>query len=116
MNNLILSLLAVLILSGNTWADGIGFTPTPANRSLVSGIETTGRARGPVFQIFDGNGNLLLSRFVLNRDFTDFCSKNEFDNRRDDNSRGPGDCRFNARTDISSLRFSWKFIADTICT
>jgi len=71
MNNLILSLLAVLILSGNTWADGIVFTPTPANRILVSGIETTGPARGPVFQIFDGNGNLLLSRFVLNRDFTD---------------------------------------------
>jgi hypothetical protein len=71
MNNLILSLLAVLILSGNTWADGIVFTPTPANRILVSGIETTGPARGPVFQIFDGNANLLLSRFVLNRDFTD---------------------------------------------
>ena len=27
-------------------------------------------ARGPVFQLFGGNGNLLLSRFV-NRDFTD---------------------------------------------
>jgi len=71
MNNLMLSLLAVLILYGNTWSDGIVSTPTPANRILVSGIETTSPARGPVFQIFDGNGNLLLSRFVLNRDFTD---------------------------------------------
>jgi len=44
---------------------------TTANRILVSGIENTGLARGPVFQLFDGNGNLLLSRFVLNRDFTD---------------------------------------------
>jgi hypothetical protein len=71
MNNLILSLLAVLILSGNSWADGIVFTSTPMNRILVSGIETTGLARGPAFQIFDGNGNLLASRFVLNGDFTD---------------------------------------------
>jgi hypothetical protein len=71
MNNLILSLLAVLILSANTWADDVVFTPTPANRVLVSGMETTGAARGPVFQMFDPNGSLLLSRFVLNPDFTD---------------------------------------------
>jgi len=47
------------------------FTPTTANRILVSGIENTGPARGPVFQLFDGNGNLLLSRIVFNMDFTD---------------------------------------------
>jgi len=71
MNNLILSLLAVLIFSGNSWADSITFAPTTVNRILVSGIETTGPARGPVFQIFDGSGNLLVSRFVLNGNFTD---------------------------------------------
>ena len=70
MNNLVLSLLAVLILSANTWADGVVFTPTTANRILFSGIENPGPARGPVFQLFGGNGNLLLSRFV-SRDFTD---------------------------------------------
>lgn len=63
--------VVVLILFANTGADGVIFTPTTANRILVSGIENTGLARGPVFQLFDGNGNLLLSRFVLNRDFTD---------------------------------------------
>ncbi len=38
---------------------------------VVGGIETGGAARGPAFQIFDGNGTLLLTRFVLNADFTD---------------------------------------------
>jgi hypothetical protein len=72
MNNLILSSsLTVLILSANTWADGVVFTRTTTNRILVSGIENTGPARGPVVQLFGGNGNLLLSRFVLNRDFRD---------------------------------------------
>jgi hypothetical protein len=71
MNIPILSLLAVLILAGNTWADGIVFTPTTANSTIVSGTETTGLARGPAFQLFDPNGTLRLSRFVLNPDFTD---------------------------------------------
>jgi uncharacterized protein YllA (UPF0747 family) len=71
MNIPILSLLAVLILAGNTWADGIVFTPTTANSAIVSGTETTGLARGPAFQLFDPNGTLRLSRFVLNPDFTD---------------------------------------------
>ena len=71
MNISILLLIAVLILAGNTWADGIVFTPTTANRTIVSGIETNGLARGPAFQVFDPNGTLRLSQFVLNRDFTD---------------------------------------------
>ena len=37
---------------------------------LVLGRETKGLARGPAFQLFDGNGNLLVTQFVLNADFT----------------------------------------------
>jgi hypothetical protein len=37
---------------------------------LVVGRETKGLARGPAFQLFDGNGNHLVTRFVLNTDFT----------------------------------------------
>jgi len=37
---------------------------------LVVGRETQGLQRGPAIQIFDGSGNLLLSTFVLNADFT----------------------------------------------
>ena len=37
---------------------------------LVVGRETKGLARGPAFQLFDGNGNLLVTQFVLNGDFT----------------------------------------------
>jgi hypothetical protein len=37
---------------------------------LVIGRETKGLQRGPAFQVFDGNGNLLLTQFVLNPDFT----------------------------------------------
>ena len=37
---------------------------------IVLGRETTGATRGPALQIFDGSGNLLLTRFVLNGDFT----------------------------------------------
>ena len=73
MNNLVLSLLAVLILSAEYVGDDVVFTPTTANRILVSGIENPGPARGPVFQLFGGNGNLLLSRFV-NRDFQVFAA------------------------------------------
>jgi Protein of unknown function (DUF4038)/Putative collagen-binding domain of a collagenase len=38
---------------------------------LVVGRETKGLARGPAFQLFDGSGNLLLTKFVLNPDFSD---------------------------------------------
>ena len=34
------------------------------------GRETKGLARGPAFQLFDGSGNLLVTQFVLNADFT----------------------------------------------
>jgi hypothetical protein len=37
---------------------------------LVVGRETQGLQRGPVFQVWDGNGNLLVTQFVLNADFT----------------------------------------------
>jgi hypothetical protein len=37
---------------------------------LVVGRETKGLKRGPAFQLFDGNGNLLVTQFVLNVDFT----------------------------------------------
>jgi hypothetical protein len=37
---------------------------------LVVGRETKGLARGPAFQLFDGDGNLLVAQFVLNSDFT----------------------------------------------
>ena len=39
---------------------------------VVSGREVTGLARGPVYQVFDPVGNLILTRFVLNPDFTGF--------------------------------------------
>ena len=37
---------------------------------LVAGRETKGLARGPAFQLFDGSGNLFVTQFVLNADFT----------------------------------------------
>ena len=37
---------------------------------LVVGRETKGLGRGPAFQVFDGSGNLLVTQFVLNPDFT----------------------------------------------
>ena len=37
---------------------------------LVVGRETKGVQRGPAFQLFDGDGNLLVTQFVLNADFT----------------------------------------------
>jgi len=42
-----------------------------SNEIIVWGRETLGLARGPAFQIFDLLGNLLLTRFVLNPDFTE---------------------------------------------
>ena len=38
---------------------------------VAAGLETGGLARGPLFQVWDKNGNLLLTRFVLNPDFTE---------------------------------------------
>jgi hypothetical protein len=38
---------------------------------VVSGRETLGLGRGPAYQVFDSNGNFVLTRFVLNPDFTD---------------------------------------------
>jgi len=35
----------------------------------VGGVETTGLARGPAFQVWESNGTFLLGRFVLNPDF-----------------------------------------------
>ena len=43
-----------------------------SNGIVVSGRETGGLGRGPAFQLWDGSGNLVLTRFVLNSDFTDF--------------------------------------------
>ena len=37
---------------------------------LAVGRETKGLGRGPAFQLFDGSGNLLVTQFVLNPDFT----------------------------------------------
>ncbi len=34
------------------------------------GRETKGFQRGPAFQLFDGGGHLLVSRFVLDADYT----------------------------------------------
>ena len=38
---------------------------------VTGGLETSGLARGPAIQIWDTNGNLLFTRFVLNPDFTE---------------------------------------------
>ena len=38
---------------------------------VTGGVESTGLARGPFYQVWDKNGNLLLTRLVLNSDFTD---------------------------------------------
>jgi len=37
----------------------------------VSGRETVGLGRGPAFQVWDKDGNILLGRFVLNANFTE---------------------------------------------
>ena len=39
---------------------------------VVYGRETTGALRGPTYQAFNASGNLVLTRFVLNPDFTEF--------------------------------------------
>src|SRR5262249_45672783 len=41
-----------------------------ADEILVVGRETGGLQRGPAFELWDGNGNLLGGQFVLNPDFT----------------------------------------------
>ena len=43
-----------------------------SNAIIAYGRETTGATRGPAYQLWDGNGNFLLTRFALNPDFTDF--------------------------------------------
>ncbi len=39
---------------------------------VVYGRETSGALRGPAYQVFDSSGNFILTRFVLNPDFTEF--------------------------------------------
>jgi hypothetical protein len=39
---------------------------------VVYGRETAGAGRGPAYQVFDSSGNFILTRFVLNPDFTEF--------------------------------------------
>jgi Cellulase (glycosyl hydrolase family 5) len=51
---------------------GANTTNTISGQEIVTGgLETGGLARGPMYQVWDKNGNLLLSRFVLNPDFTE---------------------------------------------
>jgi subtilisin family serine protease len=39
---------------------------------VMYGRETSGAGRGPAYQVFDASGNFILTRFVLNPDFSDF--------------------------------------------
>jgi Cellulase (glycosyl hydrolase family 5) len=51
---------------------GANTTNSISGQEIVTGgMETGGLARGPMYQVWDRNGNLLLSRFVLNADFTE---------------------------------------------
>jgi FG-GAP-like repeat len=51
---------------------GANTTNSISGQEIVTGgTETGGLARGPMYQVWDRNGNLLLSRFVLNADFTE---------------------------------------------
>ena len=51
---------------------GANTTNSISGQEIVTGgTETGGLARGPMYQVWDKNGNLLLSRFVLNADFTE---------------------------------------------
>ncbi len=51
---------------------GANATNSVAGEEIIAaGLETGGLARGPLFQVWDKNGNLLLTRFVLNPDFTE---------------------------------------------
>jgi Divergent InlB B-repeat domain len=51
---------------------GANTTNAVSGQEIVTGgVETTGLARGPLYQVWDKNGNLLLTRFVLNPDFTE---------------------------------------------
>jgi len=47
----------------------------PAKDLLIAGLETTGFARGPLFQIYGLNGTFRVERYVLNPDFTDVSFK-----------------------------------------
>ena len=50
----------------------VSFAPlnVGSNGVLACGQETGGLARGPAYQVFDSNGNLVRTQFVLNTDFT----------------------------------------------
>ena len=51
---------------------GANTTNSVSGQEIVTGgMETGGLARGPMYQVWNKNGNLLLSRFVLNPDFTE---------------------------------------------
>jgi hypothetical protein len=51
---------------------GANTTNSVSGQEIVTGgLETGGLARGPMYQVWNKNGNLLLSRFVLNPDFTE---------------------------------------------
>ena len=51
---------------------GANTTNSISGQEIVTGgMETGGLARGPMYQVWNKNGNLLLSRFVLNPDFTE---------------------------------------------
>jgi Cellulase (glycosyl hydrolase family 5) len=51
---------------------GANTTNSISGQEIVTGgLETGGLARGPMYQVWNKNGNLLLSRFVLNPDFTE---------------------------------------------
>jgi Cellulase (glycosyl hydrolase family 5) len=56
---------------------GANTTNNVSGQEIVTGgLETGGLARGPMYQVWDRNGNLLLSRFALNPDFTEVTFSN----------------------------------------
>ena len=51
---------------------GANTTNSVSGQEIVTaGVEIGGLARGPMYQVWDRNGNLILSRFVLSADFTE---------------------------------------------
>jgi hypothetical protein len=63
------------VLVGGVESTGLARIPVfsmnqGANRQIgTGGTETSGLMRGSAYQVFDSNGNLSLTRFVLNPDF-----------------------------------------------
>ena len=49
---------------------GVNTAAVTGDEIVIAGTETAGPARGPAFQIWDNNGNPLVTQFVLNPDFT----------------------------------------------